>query len=618
MTIRMRWDIESSDPAHPQRPGLIWQELLGGEHMTAHFQPIYSVADQTIFGYESLARYTGTHPLPGMDSLFTLAMEDGVSAALDMLCREKAIIQAAAHGLPLRNCLLFLNICPETLTDPGYETGRTDRLAEQYGIAKERIVLEITEKAMVRCYDTFKQAIQHYRDQGYRIAIDDFGAGYGGLKMLSIIEPDFIKIDRHFVRDIDKAIIKYNLVDAITTACHRIGIQVIAEGVEDEHDLQICFDLGIQLLQGYFFARPSAGLARLEDITHPRIQRSRSVPTSWDEEAVVVQDILTPVSPLHYDEYVLNCLNRFKENPGLFCLPVVQDQRICGIINRHRFMERHMVGSYGYGFSLHYYKTIPCVMEEQVLQVEESIHLEELAKKLHLRSAETVYDDVCVTRNGLYVGMVSVKALLEAISRNSLLLARGANPLTGLPGNEFIQRELSRLIARSIHFDICYIDIDHFKPFNDHYGFERGDKVIRTLATILSETLNECESDEIGFVGHIGGDDFILVTRPRNSLPCCEEVTRRFVSHLEQFHDTNDLQQKSYEGHNRSGDRQSFPLLSISIGIVSTEVFRIASYAEASSRATEVKRLAKARPGCSIVRDRRLHNEHGQSASLKN
>ncbi|OQX20234.1 MAG: hypothetical protein BWK76_01995 [Desulfobulbaceae bacterium A2] len=618
MTIRMRWNIEESEHAPLRRHDGFWQNLLGGEGLTAHFQPIYAATSHAIFGYEALARFTGEAIFANMDSLFNQALEDGTSAALDLHCREKALRQAGIHGLPAQEAFLFLNICPETMTDPAYESGHTNRLADQYGIPRERIVLEITEKAMVRCYDTFSRAVQHYRDQGYRIAIDDFGAGYGGLKMLSIIEPDFIKIDRHFVRDIDKAIIKYNLVDAITTACHRIGIQVIAEGVEDAHDLRICYDLGIQLLQGYFIARPAPELVPLDEIRLPQMRPRKSQTPSWDDETRIVQNIAETVEPLRHDDQVLTALNRFKDEPGLFCLPVIEDRRIRGLVNRHRFMEQHMVGTYGYGFSLNYYRTIPNVMEEQILQVEENLTIEELAEKLHLRSAETVYDDICVTRNGFYLGMVSVKSLLEAVTRNNLLLARGANPLTGLPGNEYIQREISRLITKSAHFDICYVDIDHFKPFNDHYGFERGDKVIRDLGALLSEVLASQDCDDICFVGHIGGDDFILVTRPRTSLPCCEEVVRRFTERLPEFHDAQDVLRGSYQGIHRNGDMQDIPLLSLSIGIVSTEVFRIASYAEASSRASEVKHLAKARPGSAIVRDRRLHDEHSAPSYLPN
>ncbi len=142
--------------------------------------------------------------------------------------------------------------------------------------------------------------------------------------------------------------------------------------------------------------------------------------------------------------------------------------------------------------------------------------------------------------------------------------------------------------------------------------------MIRELGVILREALALHDCDGIGFVGHIGGDDFILVPRPRTSLPCCEEVVRCFRERLAVFHDAPDLQRGSYQGKNRNGEVQAIPLLSLSIGIVSTEVFRLASYAEASSRATEVKRLAKARAGFSIVRDRRLHDEHAPPVFLPN
>jgi EAL domain-containing protein (putative c-di-GMP-specific phosphodiesterase class I) len=140
--------------------------------------------------------------------------------------------------------------------DPTHRVGITDELADKWSISKERIVLEITEETAIRNCKLFKDTIVYYKKRGYKIAIDDFGAGYGGLKMLSIIEPDFIKIDRHFISNIDKAAVKFNLVDSIASACHRLGIKVIAEGIEQGEELKVVMNMGIELLQGYYLAHP--------------------------------------------------------------------------------------------------------------------------------------------------------------------------------------------------------------------------------------------------------------------------------------------------------------------------------------------------------------------------
>jgi GGDEF domain-containing protein len=186
------------------------------------------------------------------------------------------------------------------------------------------------------------------------------------------------------------------------------------------------------------------------------------------------------------------------------------------------------------------------------------------------------------------------------------MLARGANPLSGLPGNESIQREISHRISKNMHFDVSYIDIDNFKPYNDYYGFERGDHVIKTLANTIRKIVQSLTHDDFSFTGHIGGDDFILITRPQISIPWCEQIIFQFDAFLEEFHGREDFRRKFYVSKTRDGKEEPFDLLSLSIGIVSTEVYKIDSYAQLASVASEVKKAAKMQKGSSIVRDRRM------------
>jgi EAL domain-containing protein (putative c-di-GMP-specific phosphodiesterase class I) len=180
--------------------------------------------------------------------------------------------EAASQGINQSGLYLFVNVCPETLMDPAHRFGITDELAERYCIPKEKIILELTEETAIKDYLLFRKAVAYYRKRGYKIAIDDFGSGYGGLKMLSIIEPDFVKIDRYFISNIDRAATKFNLVDSITTTCHRMGIKVIAEGIETEEQLKAVSDVGVELLQGYYLSRPSPVID--EDIVRAPILRS--------------------------------------------------------------------------------------------------------------------------------------------------------------------------------------------------------------------------------------------------------------------------------------------------------------------------------------------------------
>lgn len=581
-------------------------DLLDKKRLTSHFQPIIHFGKRSIFAYEALCRTVGPNPFATIEEIFHQAKLCGMMLDIDMRCRENGILHSAAQGLQEREALLFLNISPTSLLHPDHSFGATGLLAEHYKISRHDIVLEITEQEAVSNYQLFKKAVDHYRNEGFRIAIDDFGAGYGGLKMLSVLEPDFVKIDRHFFRDPQKSSINYTLIDSIATACHRIGIDVIAEGIETANDLQVCREIGIELVQGYLLARPSADLLTVEQLDVPAQQALKHSATRLFDEVICVGDIATPVRPLASTDRTLDVLDRFNGNQAVHCLPVLRGGQLCGLINRHRFMENHMVGRFGYGLSLNYYKKVEDILEEDFLEVAHYSTVEEVARKIHLRPQISIYDDICVTRSGRYVGTVSVSAILNAVTDNSMILARGANPLTGLPGNDFIQRQIAKMLSQSIHFDVCYIDLDSFKPFNDRHGFEMGDRVIKAVGDCIVEVLKKWEIQSIGFVGHIGGDDFIMITRPKNSVSACQDLIDRFTRMLNRFHTEEECRQGYYLSCDRGGNSQQFGLLSLSIGIVSTEIHHISSFAEVSSIASDLKKRAKEVKGSVIVRDRRV------------
>ena len=304
-----------------------------------HFQPIVSIATESVFAYEGLCRVVGSNPFGTIDQLFDQARKLGEICALDMLCRENTIRRASQHQIDTTGAQLFINVCPTSLQQGGHSSGETERRAKAWGLKKENVVLEVTEQEAVSNYSLFLEAIKYYRSRGFKIAIDDFGAGYGGLKMLSLIAPDFVKIDRHFFQDIDSAHINYSLIDAIATICHRIGIDVIAEGIETENEVKICQDFDIQLIQGYHFAKPAPKLIEKNEIhflsTNTLIQTTKGV----YDEAICIEDIASYACPVRIDERVLDIRERFSTDAQLCCLPVLKGDMVCGMINRHRFME---------------------------------------------------------------------------------------------------------------------------------------------------------------------------------------------------------------------------------------------------------------------------------------
>ncbi|MEG6658210.1 diguanylate cyclase, partial [Pseudomonas aeruginosa] len=183
--------------------------------------------------------------------------------------------------------------------------------------------------------------------------------------------------------------------------------------------------------------------------------------------------------------------------------------RPIGIVHRHALTDALLRP---FACDLFLRKPISRLMSDDFLAVELGQTLQQVSRLLTSRARQRIEEDFIVTRGGHYAGMGRVIDVLRLITEEKLQQARHANPLTLLPGNVPIQQCLERLLQQRREAVICYIDIDSFKPFNDLYGYARGDEVLLCLAQCLSERIDP-GSD---FVGHIGGDDFMLVLGPED------------------------------------------------------------------------------------------------------
>ena len=194
-------------------------------------------------------------------------------------------------------------------------------------------------------------------------------------------------------------------------------------------------------------------------------------------------------------------------------------------------------------------------------------------------------------------------ARLRAVMTRSTT-ARGLSPLTGMSGNADILREIARRLGQRTRFAVLYPDIDGFKSYNDHYGFLRGDDVIKTLAEIVLEVLEENHSPA-HFAGHVGGDDFVILPEPSLAETVATEITRRFDDAIPALYDPPDRDRGWIESEERNGNILRTPLVSVSIGIVMVEPGSYTSPAAVAARASEVKGVAKRMPGSKWVLDRR-------------
>jgi predicted signal transduction protein with EAL and GGDEF domain len=307
--VRIKWEFDEDAailrPEIPAEPDNNEKQLtrdleaihniITGNVLTTVFQPVFNRENGSVLGYEALTRLRKENPFGEIRELFLRALQTGCICALDCACLSTTLNTVHTLSLAGKPEFLFVNTCPETLMNGSLFLDTCDNLIETFGISREKIVLEITEESMISNYAIFRQSLETYRRQGYKIAIDD------------------------------------------------------------------------------------------------------------------------------------------------------------------------------------------------------------VSRRIQSRNNALQYDDICVTRTGKYHGTVPISLLLNSIMERNINLAKGSNPLSGLPGNEFIQREITLRLNQSMHFDVAYIDIDNFKPFNDHYGFERGDFIIKSLAAVITGVLSRLASSSFNF-----------------------------------------------------------------------------------------------------------------------
>ncbi len=227
--------------------------ILAQRSIHSLFQPIVCLSERRVFGHEALSRGPSNSPLHSPLNLFAIARQAGRLTELEAACRESACRRFSEQGLDGK---LFLNISPESLLEPHYPSGRTLKLLEQVGLPPSRVVIELTEQTPADDFQLLSNALHHYRDMGFSIALDDLGAGYSSLRLWSELRPEYVKIDRHFIDGIHRDPLKREFVGSILQIARASKAQVIAEGIELPEELAVLTEMGVDLVQGYLMGRP--------------------------------------------------------------------------------------------------------------------------------------------------------------------------------------------------------------------------------------------------------------------------------------------------------------------------------------------------------------------------
>ena len=232
--------------------------LLSGR-VSSVYEPIVSVASKTVLGYEALARGPEGSEFHSPLALFETAERESLVFELDCLCRQSGLDGATA--LP-GGTKLFLNVRPTAIHDPNFRPGTVIQTLERVNLAPRDVVFEISEQESIGNFGAFREVRDEYRKLGFQFALDDTGAGYASLQALIELEPDFIKVDRALITNLDTDRSKQSLLRALQGVADGIGAKIIGEGLDTLEELEMLGELGIQFGQGWLFGKPTPLRAR--------------------------------------------------------------------------------------------------------------------------------------------------------------------------------------------------------------------------------------------------------------------------------------------------------------------------------------------------------------------
>ncbi len=541
-----------------------WNKLL--QIADFAFQPIVNIYTGKLYAVEALIRNYEDAGFTTIDCIFDSAFSEKVLYTLDIQLREKAIHKFSL--LPFSKSIkLFYNLDNRITMMPDFKPGYTCSILSDYEMDASNICFELSEKHQLGAFaGVDKLVLNLYKQQGYKMAIDDFGVGFSGLQMLFNADPNFIKIDRFFIDGIHLSKKKKLFVSSIVQIAQAMGIFTIAEGVECEDEYTECKRLGCNMVQGFFVQKPTRNVWEvlpsydiLKDISLKDKRNSGRISN--------IEKYLQKIPPVSVDSSIDQVYELLRENKHTNFIPVItKDESPLGII-RDADIKSYIYSTYGKALL---YNITQGSLQKIVSHCARADINDPIEKILKIYAFDDDNDGILITRDERYIGYLSSKVLLDIINEKNIVDAKDQNPLTGLSGNRIINEFVSTSMESNEKVMMAYFDFDNFKPFNDYYGFRKGDRAITLFADILKSSVgfDDC------LVGHVGGDDFFLGWEVKEGdsfekfYAITEEIILRFANDIKSFYCEHGISSGFILAKNRAGEMQKFPLMTVSAAVI--------------------------------------------------
>lgn len=566
--------------------------LIRNNRLHPVFQPIVSLRNGSIYSHEALIRGPHDSLFHSPDALLAAAADENLNFEFENCCVAVALQRWGALGNSGR---LFVNISAEVLVQVLKHCGR-DALIDLicgFGVLPRLLVLEITEYERVTDMDYLASVVCEIRSAGVSLALDDFGDGRSSLRLWSQIKPEFVKIDKYFTKDISQHADKLKTIQALQQIAVIFNTSLVAEGIETEDDLRVLRDIGIEYGQGYFLGRPALQPREQVEVQALEVMQDRRVAVFPELRRAPSAGSLSRLAVMAAPTVGLTSTNDelaalFSEHVKLHSVAVLDGARPVGIINRSRFMNE-----YGKLYYREVWGRKSCSIHAnfEPRLIERNHNVDELIGILTSEDQRYLVDGFVVTNNGRYEGVGTGEQLVRSVTETRIEAARHANPLTFLPGNIPISQHIERLLSSGVEFVACYADLNNFKPFNDQYGYWRGDEMIRLVARLA---VAHCDPVR-DFVGHVGGDDFIILYQSDDWERQCHQFVAEFGRCAIELFDAPAREAGGIYADDRYGIPRFFPLTTISVGAVKIQGHEYSSAEQVASLAARAKHEAKVR-----------------------
>lgn len=557
------------------------------------YQPIVGISSLRVHGFEALARLPDSCGFINVCSALDAAFDAG-----DLRVAEQRLIAAAiskfAGFADAARTRLFCNLDNRVFDDAAVNPAGLASIIARVGLHASNICIELSERTPPGSLEAFSRLVDMFVRQNVRIAIDDFGQGFSGLDTLMRVEPHYVKVDRAFIDGIAASPKKQAIVSKLTGLAHSLGFLIVAEGVETEDDFRTVRDLGCDLAQGYLIARPTTDIGALRMVYDHVASRSQQQFGIDDRLA----RLITAIEPLEASMPLSRAVACFERMPQLRLIPVIDCEGYVQGAIYEEDVRRFLVSDFGRSLLVNKgIVTAVSILARRCPICEVTSPIDAIVNSYVVADST---DGLVLTHEGHYAGMLTNNGVLRLAAEREVAAARDQNPLTCLPGNISIGQHVTEVLAGDSEHTLAFFDFDHFKAFNDHYGFMAGDRAL----LIFTDLLMKMQRVHGAYAGHIGGDDFFL------SMSCdiatgetlVRELTERFARDAESLYSADDRVRGGFHAVDRFGEMRFFPLLRVSAALLPLPASRSHLTQDAVITALSAGKAAAKRSSDGLVR----------------